>query len=98
VSEALPPEALALLGDYQRQAEERGEQLTAALSVLAALWNHHCGPQHFRREPRADDDAEDLLEEWGLLRVNETAIDPFRDYCELPAKVKALRTFLNEAL
>jgi hypothetical protein len=92
----------AALGWAQENAELR-KSLFKSLSVLAGMWNQYCPPPTEKCPypghmfMSAGEDAEELLEQWGLLRPNETAIDcDFKDeFEEAPEKVKALLTGCN---
>jgi len=87
-------EKLALV----RENQEQGKQLFKALSVLAGMWNQYCPPPTEKCPypghmfMSAGEDCEELLEQWGLMRGNETAIDCdfASEFAEAPQKVRAL--------
>ena len=82
----------------QEELREQGKRLFAALTALAGMWNQYCPPitgafpcpGHMFMS--AGEEAEEVLNSWGLLRADETAIDPdWKDGLdEAPAAVRAL--------
>lgn len=70
--------------------------LLQALTALAGMWNQYC-PAPTEKCPypghmfmSAGEEAEEVLDYWGMLRQDESAIDPDTDWDELPDRVKAL--------
>lgn len=75
----------------------QSRQLFEALKALAGMYNQYCPPPTAKCPypghmfMSAGEDAEDVLDAWGLIRPDESAIDPETDWDEVPERVKALR-------
>ena len=70
------------LAEQEAQGKQRGGQLFTALSCLAAMWNQYCPPPTGafpypgHSFMSAGEETEEVLDFWGMLRAEETAIDP----------------------
>jgi len=59
---------------YAKSLKGVTEILFEALSALSSMWNQYCPPPRTHMFMSAGEEAEEVLQKWQLIRVDETSI------------------------